>query len=92
MEPTRENVMAEVDEVLATVNEGRGATAADIVQLVRVRLPRTTAAVVDDVLATGVVAKKYFRYILPNMTVAYCLEGSWMAEEAALSAFIDMTS
>lgn len=92
MEPSRQLIVAEVDEALEAVNGGSGATAAEILHVVRVRFATTTAAVVKDVLEAGVKERKYFQFILPNMAIAYGRVGSWLAEDAALSAFIDMTS
>ena len=91
MDPTRQQLKAEVDEALRVLNAGFGAAAAEVLQHVRRRFAHVPLLVVEDILRAGCSNHKYFQWIRPDSSVAFGLAGSWVAEEAALSDFLDLT-
>ena len=91
MEPTRQQLEAEVDEVLYVVNAGFGAAAAEVLLHVQGRFADVRLHVVEEVLSVGCVNRRYFKWVRPDGSVAFGLQGSWVAEEAALSDFLDLT-
>ena len=85
--------MADVMEALREINDGCGATAAEVWAYLRARYPTVTAVEgVQALLEAGVNTKTLFKFVRArDMAVLYAPEGSWLAEEAALSDFVNMT-
>ena len=80
-----------VREAVRDFNMGQGATADQVVAFARGRLPQARVDDVHNKLEEGRRQKAFFVWVGPDGALLYGLEGSWVAEDAALSDFINLT-